>query len=310
VLGARHPSERLLRRDALGQVAGDRDPRRLCRQRHQLEADVDRDRPSIGTMEAHGLGPGVTGRAVQRRHRLPDPCSVLGGEVIGQGTRQELVHRPPELLDRAPVGVEDPAVLRIDEEDGVARGVEEPLEPDALAEEPGILDGDGGSCSEVLGEGDLIRFEKPAGLAVDQGRDARDPAAEQQWDRDRRPERQAAQQLAVTIVASRGVDLLGRDVRDVFGMTVPEDRGGAGRRLRVGRVVVRRLERHREQLRVPVGHRDPARQALLVRQLDDTPVGEGWHGEVGHPLDGLLVVEEASTSPARRGSLLFGGDAR
>jgi hypothetical protein len=171
-------------------------------------------------------------------------------------------------------------------------------------EKPGVLDRAGGPGRERLGEGDVLRLEAPAGFAVDERQDAGHPAGRDQWDEDRRPELDGPQELAVTIVDRRRVHLLGGDVRHVLGVAVAEDCGGAVRRVRVGRIVARGLQRQREQLRIAMGDRDPAGDAL-VGDLDDAPVGEGRDHEVGHGLDGLLIVERRREHLAGAGEKLL-----
>ena len=103
-------------------------------------------RPGSGRRSAgwrlDGLGPGVD-RSPASESPIASRDRRSGRRRRGaraRGDREELVDRPAELLDRTPVGVADPAVLGSTQEDGVARRVEEALEPDALAEEPGVLD--------------------------------------------------------------------------------------------------------------------------------------------------------------------------
>ena len=98
-------------------------------------------------------------------------------DLVDETRPEQRLDRPAELLDGAPVGIADPAVLEIEQEDGVAGRVEQPLEPDAFAEQAGVLDRAGGARRERLGERDVLGLEPPARLSVDEGQDAGDPAA-------------------------------------------------------------------------------------------------------------------------------------
>ena len=105
-----------------------------------------------------------------------DGRRVVDVEVVVQAPALDVVGRATDLLRGALVRVDDAAAVRVEEEHCVARRVEQPLEPDALAEQARVLDGRGGPAGEVLGERHVGRLEAPAGLAADERQDANDPA--------------------------------------------------------------------------------------------------------------------------------------
>ena len=134
---------------------------------------------------------------------------------------------------------------------------------------------------------------------MDERQHAGDPAASGQGDRERRPKREAAEEIAVAIVLGGGIELLGSDVRDVLGVAVAQDRCRSRRRFRVWRVLGGHPQGELEQAPVAVRDRDPAGQAFLVGELDRAPIGEAGDREIRDRLDGHLVVERRGQDLAR-----------
>ncbi len=302
VLGRREPAQALLGVDPIADVARDRqDPGRCAVRRDVLEADLDRqDRPARAN-QLDGHRAGVRDAAGQVVHRVGEGGATGRVEVLADQRADEIVDRALELLRGAAVCVGDPAGQRLEHQDRVAGRVEQALEPDALAEQAGVLDRRGRPTGEALGECDVVRLEAPAAVAADQGQDADDPAAGDQRDRDVGAERQRPEHLAMAVVAGRRVDHPGRDVGHVLRAPGPQDRRHAARRVGIGRVRLLRLDRERHEARVAMSDRDPARDALLARELDDAPVGEHRDGEIGDGLDRALVVERRPEDLGRPG---------
>ena len=85
--------------------------------------------------------------------------------------------------------------------------------------------------------------------------------------------------------------LLGTDLRDELRVPVTKDGGRSGGCVGVGRVVLGDLQGQCDEVRIAVANRDPTREPLFVRELDDAPIGEARDHEVRHALNRLLVVE-------------------
>ena len=70
------------------------------------------------------------------------------------------------------------------------------------------------------------------------------------------------------------------------------------------RMLLSKLLHGGDSLRVGVGDRHPLDEAVAIGEVDGAPIGEPWHGQAGHPLKRLAIVDRRapSSSPVRASS--------
>ena len=161
-----------------------------------------------------------------------------------------------------------------------------------LAVQLGVVDGGRGPAGEVLGEADVVLVVEPRVVGGDPREHTDDPAADPQGDEQGTAQAQLARDAQLLGVAGPGHEHLVGDLVDELGLPGSRHGAGAGGAGRVGGPALLQGPGQLDLLRVDVGDRQPVHPSV-ADDVDGAPVGEGGHGQSGHPVDGHLEVEAA-----------------
>ena len=175
---------------------------------------------------------------------------------------------------------------------GQQAGLERVRDADLRLVQARVLDRGRGAQREILREREVVVAEAAAAVGGDQRERAErllSPTRIGTTITERMPIARIASSCSGSV--DRLLEHLVGDVAEQLGRAAAQDRGHAGRGVRVRRVAAAQILGHRDLGRVGVGERDLLDAALAVRQVDGAPVRQPRHGELRDALQRLLVVE-------------------
>ena len=233
---------------------------------------------SVGLERDHDLCLAGIGRARDRNRvdRVPPARNRIESRVaedLGRRQRRDrLSGRVPEPHDAAPVDEQDPVGDVGDDPRRVRPFLDRAVEPPAI-------DRERDPAGEILGEREVVRAVRLAGLRARERERSQRSLLRLERDADRRarvdPAENRAVLLAVRGLAQSGDDLEAARLDDLahgfFGRLIRRDGGFPAQQL---------------------GPRDgdSLERASVLDHVDDAPIGIVANGELGHPLDSASIV--------------------
>jgi hypothetical protein len=155
-------------------------------------------------------------------------------------------------------------------------------------EQAGVVERDPRPPADLLGELELTRGVLAAGLGPDERHRAERAAARGERHDHHRVHLQLADELDLLLVERGGLEQRAVDDGVELGSAGADDRGRAGRGVRIRRVALLQLVRPADLLRIDVGDGD---RVAVVGELHRAPVRERGNGEAGDLLERLNRVQ-------------------